>query len=85
MIRKTIVVVDSVETGRALRCLRDESKVSARRLATMLKLSPMAVSYYERGKRAISPSTARHFVEAIFSESGRKLPKLFRLSSGDED
>lgn len=85
MIRKTVVVIDALETGRALRRLRIDKKISVRRLATMLGISPMAVSFYERGKRAINPATARHFVEAVYSEVGRKLPKPFHLVPEDEE
>ncbi len=85
VIRKTVVVVDSLETGRALRTLREQHKISARRVATMLGISPMSASLYERGRRSISPTMARHFVEAIYAECEGKIPKLFQLSPGDEE
>lgn len=85
MIRKTVVVVDSLETGRALRKLREQHGTSVRSLAGALGISPMAVSFYERGLRGVTPRTARSFAVCIFELAKKKMPKHFRLSPEDEE
>lgn len=85
MIRKVVVQVDDVETGAAIRALREDKGESVRSIARALKITPMSLSLYERGCRGIKPSMAKRIVTAIFDTAGLAVPKHFRLAPGDEE
>lgn len=60
--------------------MREGYGISVRAVAKKMKVSPMLVSFCERGKRRISQKMARIFVEAIFATLKQPVPKLFDLN-----